>query len=240
MLVFYYKSTNGAFKTKREQTCQIIVSLPCISRDERSIKCLNKMLDKAFPERIFAQDLDTASQNVKEHVDLICKLPFVFRYDFGMYLIKVSDGDDFVEVSKIVSMFGCPNLILPLFQKTFEKDPSKVKWTMEMVPIVEDIIPAFGAKRLLEPLVASICNNLQNQQIESRDRLVIFKNPASVELAIFINDHYKQHSAIMKYKAQLNEIAKKRVPAVCRDQIFEIFQNYSYLCSLQIYDAFSP
>lgn len=217
-------SKRGLLITKHDQTSKLITNLPCTSKTVKTLMALNYALNKAFPDNTFQEDLHKIFENIKGHVDMISELPFIFRYDFGMYLIKQSDGDDFIEVAKIVHKIGAPDLIVPLFQKTFEKDPSKVKWTMEIVPIVEDIVSAFGAKKAFESLVSSICSNLQN--------------PANVELAIFIVEHYKQHGAVNKYKGPLNEIAKKKVATLQRDQIIGIFQNFSYLCSLQVYDAF--
>ena len=209
-------SQRGLLFSKREQTARIILNMPCISKKYQTLSKLKVFLDRILPPSV-SEDIKTILSNPYEKIDKLKQLPHVMKHQLGMYFVDHST--DFRKTANIISHLGLPILLVNLFQKT-EKD--KISLSMEIVPVIEEIIPALSTKKILNKFIESICMNPSL--------------PANLELIIFISEHYKS-SNIANIK-QLNELSKNsKIINISKECIMTLFQKHSYLCSLQIYDS---
>ena len=158
-----------------------------------------------------------------EQIELILKLPFVFRYQIAIYLMK--KAKNFLLAVKIMSKIGTPNLIVDLFKRMESENLiDSSHFSIEIKFIIEDIIPCFSTRNDLGLLAKFILNH-QN-------------NPVCSEIALFLYEHYKSCSELAPYKSKITDIAKGlKVPLINKEQIVNLFHKYSHFCSLQIYDA---
>ncbi|OHT12797.1 hypothetical protein TRFO_17262 [Tritrichomonas foetus] len=229
---------------KTEQTKRVISALPCVAKNAQTLMKLHCFLNRVFPENNIQNTLKqvfnglnylhTNHSNMNEDSDvnnsdvnndmnhtkeLMNELPYVLKYQLALYI--TDHPESFNSAAKLANYLGAPNLILNLF-KTYGNEDIYI--SMEILPVIKEMIPAFATKDLLEKLTFAL--------------LSAPSKPGNFEVLMFLIDHYKSLRPLSKFKSQFTEITKQsKIVSISKEQILSLFGEYSYLCSLHVYDA---
>lgn len=208
----------GLFEREKETTLKILLNLPTFNSERKVRQRFESIMKRLYPDNSFREYVMKIQSNIFENTELLSKLPAIFRYNFGLYVIDKFDPEDFTKITSFLIAIDCVDLIITHFEKSYERDPQKVEWEFKTIRIVQSLLPYFFIRNDFDKLYATICNQPQH--------------PSNLALALFISQtsHYREK--------QLKSLIDSQKSLFSPELIQDIFYNYSYLCSLQVYDFF--
>ncbi|OHT11248.1 hypothetical protein TRFO_01215 [Tritrichomonas foetus] len=217
----YYIKTRGYKMNNKETLGYLISNLPSLDRSLRILNEIMGMLSVLIPDNNFDNQIREIGLNIIDKIDLVSKLPYIFKFQLALYLINQSQCE-FSKMCTILQKLECLNLITILFNKQ-----KPAKFIVYDVLFIEQTISCFISHDLLES-VASIALN---------------DNP-NFEIAKFLTKYLKESednkipTGLSKYKSQLSVKKQEKNATVNQKNIQKLMMKYSHLCSLHIFDCF--
>ena len=153
---------------------------------------------------------------ILEKIDLAKELPYSAAYGLCSYIISITTN--FADASEILFRLNVDLLFPSLLDRLKEKN-IPFNLTRIILPRIIKVVPLIALYGKLKILSEKVSQNLP-QQIHT-------------ELGIYIQEHYKK---IIEDNLVKNAKNAKQI-VINSEKIRTLFREYSYLCSLHIFDA---